>query len=174
MSIPDDPVRQAAEEWRTIPFAPAHEVSSHGRVKRVAKAKGAAVGSIRKLTPDKDGYLQFISSIGRERTTVKVHRAVLFAFKGPPPSDDHLASHEDGVNNNNFASNLEWRTQADNIKLKIKHGTHGFSLNLDQVRSIRAMRELGHTYKEISEFHSVGKSAVAHVVKRRCWAHDHP
>jgi hypothetical protein len=164
------------EEWRIIPFAIAYEISSHGRIRRAAgaRAKGAAPGRMLKLTPDKDGYLQIGGSMNNKRIMIKAHRAVLFAFKGPPPTPEHLASHEDGVNTNNMVSNLEWRTQSENIKLKIKHGTHGLTLNVDQVRNIRAMRSSGSTYKQISESLSVGLSAVAHIVKRRCWAHDNP
>jgi NUMOD4 motif len=162
------------EEWRIIPFAAAYEVSSHGRIRRVDGASGTVAGRIRKLTPDKDGYLQVVGSMRDKRITIKVHRAVLLAFKGPPPTTEYLSSHEDGDNSNNFASNLEWRTQPENLKLKIKHGTHGRGIKIDQVRSIRAMRSKGHTYKEISDFHSVAFSTVAHIVTRRTWAHDHP
>ena len=161
------------EEWRIIAAAPDYEISSHGRVRRATDGKNTEKGRLLKPSPDKDGYLQFTAIVNKRRKVIKIHRAVLLAFKGPPPTSRHLSSHEDGVNNNNFIWNLEWRIQAENINLKIKHGTHGLSLNLDQVRSIRAMAARGLGCKEISDFHSVGRSAVAHIVKRRCWAHDY-
>jgi HNH endonuclease/NUMOD4 motif len=158
------------EEWRTVDVVPAYQVSSLGRVKRIVPGRGARVGRILRATPDKDGYLVVSLSIRNERSVVKVHHLVLWAFVGPRPSREHECAHGDGNQANNNFDNLSWKTSKENKADKIRHGTHGLTLTIDDVREIRARRELGHTHKKIATDLELGLSAVGHVIMGHCWA----
>lgn len=55
------------------------------------------------------GYLQLGTHVA--------HRIVAFAFKGKPPSDNHVVDHIDTNQCNNRADNLRWVTRLENVIL---------------------------------------------------------
>lgn len=57
------------------------------------------------------------------KVTEAVHRLVLLAWRGPPPSDAHESRHLDGDGLNNAIENLEWSTHVDNVADQLRHGT---------------------------------------------------
>lgn len=158
------------EEWRAIAAAPGYEVSSLGRIKRVkGGVRGARVGRILKGFKDKDGYIQVNCSENNKIIAVKVHRAVLIAFFGPPPTPWHESAHDDGDRSNNIASNLLWKTHGENIRDKIRHGTHGVKLNPADVFEIRRLRETGLTLQAIGRRFDLTKTTVGKIVRRDLW-----
>jgi HNH endonuclease/NUMOD4 motif len=109
-----------SEEWRTIAAFPNYEVSSLGRVRRVAGGSGAVIGRI--LRPIvKDGYQAV--SLGSGRRHHLVHRLVAEAFHGPPPFPDAEAAHKDGSRAKNASENLYWATRFQNAADRDRHGT---------------------------------------------------
>jgi hypothetical protein len=66
-----------------------------------------------------------------------VHRLVLLAFSGPPPTAKHRVLHGDNDTRNNRLSNLRWGTQKENMADKIRHGTFSSKLTSEQVAEIR-------------------------------------
>ena len=60
----------------------------------------------------KDGYI-FVTLHGKQ---IPLHRIVAKLFHGQDYKDGLVVNHIDGNKQNNFADNLEWVTQSDNIK----------------------------------------------------------
>ncbi|HEY0009882.1 MAG TPA: HNH endonuclease [Tepidisphaeraceae bacterium] len=52
-----------------------------------------------------------------------VHRLVLLAFQGQPPTSSHVCRHLNGVKTDNRAENLAWGTSSENALDAIHHGT---------------------------------------------------
>ena len=108
------------EEWRTISVAQQYEVSNHGGV-RFARTK-----ALRVQNPHSSGHLYVTLAIGarsRPRKGFSVHRLVLTAFAGPPPTPTHEVRHIDGNPANNTVTNLTWGTRSENIWDQVLH--HG-------------------------------------------------
>ena len=107
-----------------------YEVSSHGRVKTLARmgirkdgSKSPVTERIRKLIIDETGYalVSFPTPNGpRQRF---VHRVVLEAFVGPRP-EGMECRHLDGNPLNNRLENLCWGTPSENAWDRVHHGNH--------------------------------------------------
>jgi hypothetical protein len=112
-------VDSTTEEWKPIDGFAAYEISSHGRVKRVALvARKKTAGNILRPWTHTSGHLYVSLGRGHKR---QVHRLVLFAFVGPQPSDSHESCHRDSNPINNHAENLYWGTRLENIIDTIRH-----------------------------------------------------
>jgi hypothetical protein len=70
-------------------------------------------GKILKLTPDKDGYLCFISCINYVKKCLKVHRVVAEVFI-PNPNNYPQVNHKNFNKQDNRKGNLEWCTDQYN------------------------------------------------------------
>lgn len=133
------------EEWRTIPFAPTYSVSSKGRVRR------DDTGRIIKPSLAGRGYPSWIAYAEPSAKRFYVHRAVAYAFLGPPPNFKDAAraevNHKNGDKEDNRRSNIEWLSSRDNkthaydIGLR-KHGENhpDSKLSDEDVRTIRELR----------------------------------
>jgi len=97
------------EEWRQVPgFREGMFVSNKGRVWfKYLPNPYKTFGS-----PTSRGYLVFRSA-NMERF---VHGAVILAFTGPPPTDDHTVDHIDQNKENNCVGNLRWATASEQSK----------------------------------------------------------
>ena len=83
-------------------------VSDHGQIRRTMQSR------IQK--PSKShGYFIVGLSYGGKRYTKRVARLVAEAFI-PNPNNYPCINHKDGVKTNNHVSNLEWCTQAYNVR----------------------------------------------------------
>lgn len=100
--------------WHSIPGHPAYEVSEAGEVRRVKRGRGVRGPVPSTLRPrcHRKGYL-CVQLAGRE---LFIHRLVLLAFVGAPPTPTSQANHIDGDKTNNHLSNLEWVTPAENAR----------------------------------------------------------
>lgn len=119
-----------SEQWQSVDKWPGYEVSNHGRVRSVDRTAICGDGVVRrwkgrvlKQTPAKSGYLQVSLSCGPRLRTARVHVLVATAFHGPCP-DGMECRHLDGNPANNRADNLEWGTPGENLRDRIRHGTH--------------------------------------------------
>ena len=74
--------------------------------------------------PNTKGYL--LVDLGRNRRAVKIHRLVAHAFIDNPDNLPQI-NHKDGDKTNNSVSNLEWITNADNMRHSFRNKTHDFT-----------------------------------------------
>ena len=113
------------EEWRQIPgWEGFYDVSNHGRVKSFRCVGGPrTTPRVKKLTLNKYGYWRTQLCRNGRTTEYTVHRLVLLAFVGPPPTATHQAAHGNGDRKDNRPSNLRWATPKENAADRARHGT---------------------------------------------------
>jgi hypothetical protein len=108
------PVSRFPVLWAQIPDSN-YEASNIGMIRHV-RTKRVLVP-----WPDRDGYLIVnIRLQGRLRGHF-VHRLVLLAFTGEPPTARHQAAHGDGCRQHNALWNLRWATPKENAADKRRH-----------------------------------------------------
>ena len=103
----------AGEEWALVNGTEDFYISNLGRFKRIT-AKG---DSLRKVSIDPDGYRRV--NIGHNK--LRLHRLVAEHFV-PNPNNYDVVDHIDADKGNNKASNLEWVTQAENVRRAVAMG----------------------------------------------------
>lgn len=147
--------------WAPIP-ASNHEASDLGQI-RHAKTK-----KILQATFDRDGYRIVNLLQGGSRRPHAVHRLVLLAFLGPPPSALHQAAHNDGDRASNNVWNLSWLTPAENGKERRRHNTIKSTMRAFPAAGARARH--GSRIKVPSRFVSrcVGRIETNHYIHRVC------
>jgi hypothetical protein len=113
-----------AEEWRPIPSWREYEVSSIGRVRRIAAYHQSRSGAVLKLRQTCAGY--FRASLCRNSvvTQVLVHRLVAEAFLPPPLPGQIQVAHRNGCSGENSVTNLRWDTAVGNAADRWDHGTY--------------------------------------------------
>lgn len=163
---------EGAEEWRVIPFAPAYEVSSFGRVRR------AVTGRALKPRSDRHGYVRTNLQItpGGPASTRLIHQLVCEAFHGPKPSPKHSVAHNDGDRTNNRAENLRWATASENQLDRRKHGTASTEggrrkLTPQAVVEIRAMAASGCCLRAAAVYAGVALETARSAIVGRTWRH---
>ena len=125
------------EEWKTIPNYEEYQVSTLGRVKRLAYYKNVCGGSkqyceekILKPQKRKRGYQAVMLSKNSKVKSFLVHRLVAMVFI-PNPDNLPQVNHKDENTSNNRVDNLEWCNQCYNsnygtskyrISAKLKNG----------------------------------------------------
>lgn len=118
-----------SEEWRRVAgWEQYYEVSSHGRVRSLARRRWQGRGwyitkpVLRKCPKDAYGYHCVALQAGERKENRKVHHLVAEAFVGPRPEGNECR-HLDGCRTNNHVSNLAWGTSAENSADAKRHGT---------------------------------------------------
>lgn len=121
--VTDEPLERHKDEgevWAPIPGFPRYAVSTLGRVRSYARHRphrGARRIEPTLLTLSKNyaGYpiVNLAETPGRYRQ-MKVHRLVLLAFVGPPPTPKHHGSHMNAQRDDCRLANLAWETPAQN------------------------------------------------------------
>jgi len=165
----------AEEEWRPIfEYEGVYEVSSLGRVKRVAGCNSSKSGSIRKSHVGNNGYVVMNLSKNGSVKGFSEHRLVTRAFLGPCP-DGMQVNHKNGIRHDNRLENLEYLTPSDNARhsfrvlgrkptrlLGKKNGRS--KLSMSQVTEIRKKALEGISYKELAKEFGVAYVTVSHIV----------
>lgn len=113
------------EIWKDLTgYIGIYQVSNNGRIKslsrKIARKNGQiAIVKEKILKPKKDryGYFFIVLSNNNIRKTILVHRLVAAAFI-PNPENKPYVDHIDGVKYHNFADNLRWCTQKENMNYK--------------------------------------------------------
>lgn len=96
------------EEWRpVVGYEGLYEISNLGRVKSLCAGRNGNEIMIRKLVPDKDGYLTVCLKKRRKTSCFKVHRLVAQAFIQNIKNLPQI-NHKDENRQNNTVQNLEW------------------------------------------------------------------
>lgn len=122
--------------------------------------------------PTHDGYAVF----KLKNRTIKAHQFSCEYANGPRP-DGLEASHECGKSLCCNPRHLNWKTHAENIADKRKHGTaligerhHQARLTEAQVLEIRSLRgEVSR--KALASKYGVGRATIDNIVDRATWTH---
>jgi hypothetical protein len=115
------------EIWRSIQgWEDYYEVSSKGRVRRIAPGKNTYVGKV--LRPgrvSKTGHLHVVLCTGKRLEQRTLHRLVATAFLPLPEKDTQrsFVAHRDNDASNNEVGNLYWATPSENNFDQVRHGT---------------------------------------------------
>ena len=111
------------EQWRPIPgFEGLYEASDRGRIRSLDRDKRR--GRLLKQRPQlgRQYIIVMMCKDGAYQNQL-VHRLVLKAFRGEPPSGFE-ACHNNGDAADNRLDNLRWDTRAGNSRDQVTHGTH--------------------------------------------------
>ena len=113
------------------------------------------------------GYRVVDMQAGKKWHRVRVHRAVLMAFRGLPPEGRELGCHGDGDRSNNRLDNLRWDSPRGNASDKVAHGTqlrgevmHQAVLTEGQVLAIHAAISAGASRWSLAKEYGVSYGAI--------------
>jgi hypothetical protein len=165
------------EEWKSVVgFEDRYEVSSFGRMRSL----GAGGRRGRILKPQRGaGAFHVTLRKGDKPISVRMHRAVLEAFAGPPPPGKPYGLHWDGNPANNRLDNLRWGSQKENCEDSARHGTKllGETQNSTKLTALevmeirRAYAAGGVTMKRLGDLYGVHRITVLDAVRGRTWTH---
>lgn len=120
-------------------------------------------------TQIRHGYVRARLSSAGQRQWRTVHSLVLEAFHGPRPTSKHEGAHLDGDRENNAATNLAWKTRAENEADKAAHGTQrgGGPRKLSYRRRIAIRRLLcgGASIGELAARYGVHRSTISRAAR---------
>jgi len=182
------------ERWKPAPgLRGFYEVSNIGRVRRAVaigkNRRNAKIGKIRKLQPDKNGYLTVLACLGSRKDVklAKVHRLVVGAFIGEIPEGMQV-NHKNGVKYDNRVENLEIVTPSQNTqhafdvlgrKVRITNppkgeAHHHSRFTESNIREMRSLYASGITQVEIAERFQTRQNKISEIVLRKAWKHVYP
>ena len=164
------------EEWVKVPGCPEYSVSSCGRVRRDAAARGARAGKILKPYQQPNGYLKVTLSVDGIKYKHYVHRLVLLSFHGAPPVPNMDCAHNNGDRCDNRLLNLRWATRSENMADTEIHGTklkgernRSAILKANDVVLMRELRASGHTQASLAKMFGVHRWTVADACSGKNW-----
>lgn len=173
------------EQWQSIPgWEGFYEVSDAGRIRSVRRLsrvnsvtpdrKRMMGGKIRKLQTLKDGYLGcWLTAEGR-REHIRVHHAVLMAFKGMR-KDSQIARHINGNPCDNRPENLEWGTHQENMVDRKSHGNYARgSRHVMAILTEEAALYIKNSAKKgvcLAAMCGVSTSTISNIRRGRTWRH---
>lgn len=175
------------EQWRPIPgYEGYYEVSDTGRV-RASNRTGTYRGRWglmvmnfpareMRICTTPTGY-QYVALKRPNEKSIKhlLHRLVMLAFAGEPPSDRPQVNHIDGVKANNHRPNLEYCSASENLLhltkvLKRKIGGAGGYSKLTEAQA-RSVISDPRTLKEIAKDYGVSFQAIGYIKAGKNWSH---
>lgn len=140
----------ACEKWITIDEN--YDISNYGRVKHKFKNHYRIIsGSLHK-----DGYV-FVTINGKQHL---LHKLVAMNFLKDTYKKGLVVNHKDGNKQNNFADNLEWVTQQENIKHSYDNNLQPKNLNTYKGKFTQEQRE------EIKYLWDEGKMSKRAIAKK--------
>lgn len=128
---------------------------------------------------NEDGYkVVDVTKDGRSRT-LGVHRAMALAFI-PNPDNKPMVNHINAKRDDNRLANLEWCTNAENIKHSFNLGISSNKgdkhprrvLTMEMVRGIRAELESGKSPAEVANLFDIKRRNVYAVRDRQNWDYE--
>ena len=161
------------EEWRDMSgWKERYKVSNHGKV------YSKLYNKIMSPCKAHDGYHRLTLMRNYKQKTMLVHRLVLIAFVGDPPTKKHHANHKDGNKDNNNINNLEWVTPKENQRHAYDTGLNsGLSgeennnakLKLSEVVQIRKMLAINYQQKDLAKKFNISQSWVSMIKLGKAW-----
>ena len=164
------------ELWKPIEQFKYIEVSSKGRVKRLAhKNKKERIQS--EFAKDRDGYCRCsVMKLDGNYTSVPVHRLVALAFIDNPDNKPSV-NHIDGNRTNNNVENLEWVTARENVlhsyllgdRKKCKNVPRNTLLTDFQISQIDYLRQF-YTVNQIAKLFNIEYQSLKNIIhkKKQC------
>ena len=155
----------ASEIW--IVYDKDYDVSNYGRVKHKLKDRYRIIsGSLHS-----DGYI-YVTLHGKQ---YPVHRLVGKLFHYDNYSDDLVINHKDGNKQNNFAINLEWVTQSENVKHSYANqlqpkpvNTYKGKFTDEERKMIKAYWDSGeYSKKELANMYQVSWTCIDDIIRDR-------
>lgn len=118
------------EVWKDVlGYEGLYQVSNLGRIKSLPRH--TTRGKIRKLIPQRSGYLMFPAWKNGKLKLLSVHRCVAKAFI-PNPKNLPQVNHKDECKTNNCVSNLEWCS----AKYNTNYGTGHMRATYSESKSV--------------------------------------
>lgn len=181
------------EEWRSVfGYSGYYSVSNLGRVRRDTPYKNTPPGGILKQTPNNFGYLRVGLSKKSRVRHFYVHALVARAFICDRPKGK-VVGHKNHKPADNHASNLQYISQARNIRDSIQAGRmavgdlnvrrrypeinkHGEDnpahvLTAEQVKEIRCLAIQDHRVRPLARRFHVSRSTIKSIIQRITWKH---
>jgi hypothetical protein len=163
------------EIWKPVAGFSTYQVSSLGRVRRIAGGRWGKPGAILKNGDRGKGYLRVMLRDNGRAKTVFVHHLVAEAFHGPRPSPIHEAAHGDGDKANNTADNISWLLRKANHAQKHEHGTMACGERQGSAKltaeAVRTIRSTSTSARELAALLSVSPSLVRKIRNGEGWRH---
>ena len=169
-----------SEEWKVIlGYDGAYEVSDLGRVRSWKNGKWGRREEPRlmKMGLNDHGYWRVTLTRDGAMGYHLVHRLVLLAFVGEPPTTEHQAAHINGHPLDASLPNLYWATVAENGEDRARHGrlkgeSHG-NATLTEENVIEAVRlhNLGLGDATVAKRLGVTRAAIGRIIRREGWTH---
>lgn len=156
-----------------------YEIDEKGNVYSLPR-KGTWQKSPRKLKHFLSEYYYVMLCKDGKTKKKRLHRLLADNFI-PNPKNKPIVNHKDGDKLNNSLDNLEWATNAENIRHAYKigliqpkrGGLNGNSvLTIDEVRQIRQIaynRGKNYNRKELSLRYGVSECTIKEIVGRKTW-----
>jgi hypothetical protein len=108
--------------------------------------------------------------LGPAGPKAQVHRLVLLAFVGEPPSPKHDGYHVDGDVSNNRLENLRWGTHADCMSVNRGEHNAAHKLTQEQVLAIAAAIDAGEPPGVLAKRFGISESCISAVARGETWA----
>lgn len=167
------------EEWRAVVgYEGIYEVSSFGRVKRVAAGQGVKrLGQPMRVHVGANGYAK-IRLNNQGGKSHYVHALVATSFLGPCP-DSHEVHHRDANRANNRVENLAYVTRSGNMRACVGMGRHRSvrgsrnpfaKLTECDVKEIRRLHP-GVSGPKLAARYGVNTTTIYRILSRKKWSH---
>jgi hypothetical protein len=163
------------EKWKKIKGFPNHKISDMGNVWTPYGG-----GKLKKLQPDRKGYLRTQLMYRRKNRTARVSHLVLEAFVGPRPKGKEC-NHINGIKTDNRLGNLEWVTPSENARHAVETGLRpGPKGELNQAAKLtnEQVLELRNLYcttviptRNLATMFGIRMGHLNKIVNHKCWAH---
>lgn len=153
------------EQWRLCSVCPDYSVSSAGRVRRETRKRGARAGHMIATWNSVNGYPKAFLSINGKRVGFNLHTLVATAFCSRGNEPGLVVNHKNGVKTDNRAENLEWVSQAENVRHAVRTGLHRSvtKLSVSDVISIRSRARAGERRRSIARDFNVSMATISDI-----------
>lgn len=163
------------EQWRPlVGYEGVYSVSDRGRIRRELNEDNTWAGRVMTPHPSEFGHLTVALCKEGVESRVLVHRAVLFAFVGPP-GPGQQCRHLNGKSGDNRLENLCWGTaQEDRDDMK-RHGTRltrknhhpKTKISPKGVQRVLKLRRAGLSQQKIADRFYVGQTCIQKILAKQ-------